>query len=236
MDGFAIGGLLVAALGTGIYVGRWQARKSKVAKPEVPNRSTDHAGQKELDEFFADLDSGEPVAPPIQRRANQRVEGQRRSNPPNISPMPANTALSVLNAYGGVLERESGQMVHKIESLPYSKEVIKAAIVTLLKNGPTEEWYERLRVGYVFLGDFLPGVPNSVIDLEREFNDSAKRIKSARTEAARTRAIQSLLRSAPGKAMQEYTDLLSQAASESDRLLKELDQLGFPIRSADNAR
>ena len=80
-----------------------------------------------------------------------------------------NDVMAIIQAYGKTLEMEApaSGCVADESKLPYPKDTIKKAIISGLKSTDNDQMKEHLKVGYIQLADWQPGVgsANKGLDL-----------------------------------------------------------------------
>jgi hypothetical protein len=123
--------------------------------------------------------------------------------------MTVQQAKQIVQAYGAVLG--SARSIADEQELPFSKAVIKQAILMVAPFAPSAEARRSLRQGYLALADFLPGVGGEAI--ERLRDDDAP--ITAEQTAAFVRELEKKL------------PWLNRSATEAQQLMRELRDAGF---------
>lgn len=121
----------------------------------------------------------------------------------NQEPMGLEEAERIVNEYGAILEAfgNEGCVVYDENALPYPKSKIRQAILTCLKALKDQpQKGEALRVAYIELGNFLPGVSKQDSRITKD-------------------------NLADPEAIARHAELLKKGVAESDKLLKELHEL-----------
>ena len=125
------------------------------------------------------------------------------------------TMSTIIQAYGKTLEMEAPapSCVADESKLPYPKDTIKKAIIAGIKSTDSQQMKEHLKVGYIQLSDWQPGVGStnkgldmSTIDINQDTESLAKAVLAQSTGS------------------ENWTD---RAQKEQETLKQELQELGL---------
>jgi hypothetical protein len=144
-----------------------------------------------------------------------------------VNPADPESAQRIVADYSRVLERDidSASFPAPVDSLPYAKATIKAAIETavlaLASTGRlTDELHDFLRIAYVSLADY---VGSDLVRLMREYNQAGNQL------AADQRLAREKTGGAAWRTLNESSRLAGEIArsiaTEADRLQKEFHEL-----------
>lgn len=87
-------------------------------------------------------------------------------------------AERIVNDYGGALLQVSGTgLLYDVALLPHSKEQIKQAILTMLAGTTDKDLNEQLKVGYMWLANFVPNLPKVQQRMELKENPTNDEIE-----------------------------------------------------------
>jgi len=152
------------ALGTSI-VAKWLARGFEENKERVAYE------EKLIDEEYSHEETGKKTVQ--EYSGTSEVQSQ------------ANDVMAIIQAYGKALETEApapGSVADE-NKLPYPKDTIKEAIIAGLKSTDNDQMKEQLKVGYIQLADWQPGVGAtnqgldiSSIDINQDTESLAKAV------------------------------------------------------------
>lgn len=127
---------------------------------------------------------------------------------------PVISAIAIMSEYGRALEMKStsGYTYCDAKCLPYSKETIKDALITVLRGAEDPQFREQVKIGLIMLSDWQDGVEEGL--RTPSLNDDASTWTDQDLETM-------------GKYVQETAKWGEIAMSESQRVKEELIAAGL---------